>query len=370
MLFIVRMIFRSVLVIAPMAAYVFVFVNAIGSSIHGTKDLPFPTPTAQESRVKNYTWETTKEDNTFTIYLDGKDRFGGPFTSVVPPTESYNLDEARLVLIQNRVPYNIYKVTTSIVNDNEIIFQTRFMTNSFLETINGSEELKLFLPFKNLPDGITISLMRFNPPPKLVSTEILFICTFLFLLTVHFLLIEVRVIANYVKWGKEAVPIDSWFLNYLFIYLFVFVIWIFALFGITYAMYIFGNKYDICIFSEGLHINPFTYCLWVIFRSLSLMVAGIFIFIESALSQDIRFFRVKIGSRVVLVEPVAKDEFGILYNTVNNIIPFSVVEVVNSTPSHPEHYYIPVPAGITTPKGAIAWTFGLEEKEYEPMVQT
>jgi hypothetical protein len=59
-----------------------------------------------------------------------------------------------------------------------------------------------------------------------------------------------------------------------------------------------------------------------------------------------------------------------LYQAVNNISPFNVLEVINSTPSHPERYYIPVPSTCETPKQAVAWTFNLNEKNYNPVKET
>ncbi|MGX1805358.1 DUF6745 domain-containing protein [Nocardia sp. NPDC055321] len=73
-------------------------------------------------------------------------------------------------------------------------------------------------------------------------------------------------------------------------------------------------------------------------------------------------------------EPVHRDETGILWR-----IPLSddedvaMVEVVNSTPEPDgsfNTYWLRVPPDTTTAKQGVAWTFGLEADEYEPLRQT
>lgn len=73
-------------------------------------------------------------------------------------------------------------------------------------------------------------------------------------------------------------------------------------------------------------------------------------------------------------EPIHRDETGILWR-----IPLSddedvaMVEVVNSTPEPDgtfNTYWLRVPPETTTAKAGVAWTFGLEADEYEPLRQT
>jgi hypothetical protein len=53
--------------------------------------------------------------------------------------------------------------------------------------------------------------------------------------------------------------------------------------------------------------------------------------------------------------------------------PFGLVKVVNSTPEPDgsfKDYYLTVPGNLRTCKAAVAWTFGKEEKEYQPALET
>ena len=73
-------------------------------------------------------------------------------------------------------------------------------------------------------------------------------------------------------------------------------------------------------------------------------------------------------------EPIQQDEAGKLWRVVlANDEPITMVEVVNST-AEPDGtfntYWLRVPPHTSTAKEAVAWTFGLTEREYEPQVQT
>lgn len=73
-------------------------------------------------------------------------------------------------------------------------------------------------------------------------------------------------------------------------------------------------------------------------------------------------------------EPIQQDEAGRLWRVnLPDDEPITMVEVVNST-AEPDGtlrtYWLRVPPQTTTAKGAVAWTFGLSEEEYEPRVQT
>jgi len=71
---------------------------------------------------------------------------------------------------------------------------------------------------------------------------------------------------------------------------------------------------------------------------------------------------------------VAQDETGILWRlNFNDDEPLVMVEVINSTPE-PDGtsrvYWLRVPPGTTSPRAGVAWTFGLTEAEYHPVIQT
>ncbi|MFD8963689.1 DUF6745 domain-containing protein [Streptomyces sp. NPDC059568] len=73
-------------------------------------------------------------------------------------------------------------------------------------------------------------------------------------------------------------------------------------------------------------------------------------------------------------QPVHRDESGVLWRiSLENDEDIAMVEVVNSTPepdgTH-RTYWLRVPPTTRTAKQGVAWTFGLEPEEYEPMRQT
>ncbi|MFJ8228991.1 DUF6745 domain-containing protein [Streptomyces sp. NPDC094448] len=72
--------------------------------------------------------------------------------------------------------------------------------------------------------------------------------------------------------------------------------------------------------------------------------------------------------------PVHRDEAGILWRIpMNGDEDVVMVEVVNSTPEPDgtyRTYWLRVPPSTGTAKEGVAWTFGLDEKEYEPLRQT
>lgn len=75
------------------------------------------------------------------------------------------------------------------------------------------------------------------------------------------------------------------------------------------------------------------------------------------------------GARVI-----QQDQYGTLFQrTFRNDEPLLVVMVKNSTPEPDgtyKHYFLRVPPDTLTAKAGIAWTFGLNEAEYEPDIQT
>jgi hypothetical protein len=70
--------------------------------------------------------------------------------------------------------------------------------------------------------------------------------------------------------------------------------------------------------------------------------------------------------------PIHQDQFGILYR-LNDEEFIRIVRVINPTPEPDgtyKEYFLAVPPNIVRAKQAVAWTFGLTEEEYEPLVQT
>ncbi|MFJ9682811.1 DUF6745 domain-containing protein [Streptomyces sp. NPDC101194] len=73
-------------------------------------------------------------------------------------------------------------------------------------------------------------------------------------------------------------------------------------------------------------------------------------------------------------EPVHRDETGVLWRiALDGDEDVVMVEVVNSTPEPDgtsRTYWLRVPPGTRTAKDGVAWTFGLQGKEYAPLRQT
>ncbi|MEV8363717.1 DUF6745 domain-containing protein [Streptomyces niveus] len=73
-------------------------------------------------------------------------------------------------------------------------------------------------------------------------------------------------------------------------------------------------------------------------------------------------------------QPMGKDETGILWRiALDGDEDVVMVEVVNSTPEPDgtsRTYWLRVPPGTRTAKEGVAWTFGLDAEQYEPMRQT
>ncbi|MCI0657210.1 MAG: hypothetical protein L0170_09090 [Acidobacteria bacterium] len=68
------------------------------------------------------------------------------------------------------------------------------------------------------------------------------------------------------------------------------------------------------------------------------------------------------------------DSFGTLYRVeLPQGEPLVIVRVMNSTPEpdgSSKEYFLRVPPGTGTAREAVAWTFGLDEQEYAPQVET
>jgi hypothetical protein len=69
-------------------------------------------------------------------------------------------------------------------------------------------------------------------------------------------------------------------------------------------------------------------------------------------------------------KPIQSDDWGTLYDLA---MPYRVVKLINSTVDEDgtrREYYRNVPAECATARQAIAWSYGLEEKEYAPEVMS
>lgn len=73
-------------------------------------------------------------------------------------------------------------------------------------------------------------------------------------------------------------------------------------------------------------------------------------------------------------EEIHRDDFGVLYRKqIPGDEDLVMVKVVNSTPEPDgrfKDYFLRVPPNITRARQAVAWTFGKEENDYEPVAQT
>jgi hypothetical protein len=73
-------------------------------------------------------------------------------------------------------------------------------------------------------------------------------------------------------------------------------------------------------------------------------------------------------------QKMQEDDFGVLYRKEQKSDePILMVKVVNSTPELDgsyKDYFLRVPPDTKTARGAVAWTFGMEERDYAPVAQT
>ena len=71
---------------------------------------------------------------------------------------------------------------------------------------------------------------------------------------------------------------------------------------------------------------------------------------------------------------IQQDRFGELYRTdMNGDEPLCMVKVMNSTPEPDgsiKPYWLRVPPDMKTAHQAVAWTFGLTEKAYAPLIES
>jgi hypothetical protein len=70
---------------------------------------------------------------------------------------------------------------------------------------------------------------------------------------------------------------------------------------------------------------------------------------------------------------VSQDEVGVLWRQRWRWEAWAAVEVVNGTPEPDgtcKHYFLQVPANMRSAREAVAWTYGLPEQRYRPVVRT
>jgi hypothetical protein len=70
---------------------------------------------------------------------------------------------------------------------------------------------------------------------------------------------------------------------------------------------------------------------------------------------------------------VAQDETGVLWRQRWRWEAWAAVEVINGTPEENgtrKRYFLQVPANMRTAREAVAWTYGLSEQRYRPVVRT
>jgi hypothetical protein len=70
---------------------------------------------------------------------------------------------------------------------------------------------------------------------------------------------------------------------------------------------------------------------------------------------------------------VAEDETGILWRQRWRWEAWAAVEVINGTPEPDgtyKRYFLQVPPTVRTPREGVAWTYGLTERHYRPVVRT
>jgi len=71
---------------------------------------------------------------------------------------------------------------------------------------------------------------------------------------------------------------------------------------------------------------------------------------------------------------IQEDQYGVLYRKeILGDEPMVIVKVTNSTPEldgASKNYFLRVPPSISTAREAVAWTFGIEEEDYSPVVET
>lgn len=70
---------------------------------------------------------------------------------------------------------------------------------------------------------------------------------------------------------------------------------------------------------------------------------------------------------------VSKDDTGILWRQRWRWEAWAAVEVINGTPESDgtfKRYFLQVPATVRTPREGVAWTYGLSERQYRPVVRT
>jgi len=100
--------------------------------------------------------------------------------------------------------------------------------------------------------------------------------------------------------------------------------------------------------------------------------------IEAAHDPQIRRCMIEIMTPQRFIEKggayrVAADDTGVLWRQRWRWEAWAAVEVINGTPEPDggyKRYFLQVPATVRTPREAVAWTYGLAERHYRPVVRT
>jgi hypothetical protein len=100
--------------------------------------------------------------------------------------------------------------------------------------------------------------------------------------------------------------------------------------------------------------------------------------VDQAANQEVRrvlLERLGLDRYMASAETVATDETGVLLRreVSGEDEPLLAVKVINSTPESDgsrKNYILRVPPDMTSPRAAVAWTFGLEAGEYRPRTET
>lgn len=207
-----------------------------------------------------------------------------------------------------------------------------------------------------------------TPKEKYFNDYQLYLIAFLTILLGHVVIVERRVILNYIQWKQESSTGESWYMTYTVVGVLLLAL---VFFVIVIAVLVYGFSGD--AFTARIWRSDFrlAYCIESIYAAGSWLIVGVgFFFIETLMVNDVRFYWLYVVDKWAQFTPHSRDDYGVLWNSINNVENFQVVDVINSTPSHPERYLIPVPSQFSTAKAAIAWTFGLKENEYNPVKQT
>lgn len=132
-----------------------------------------------------------------------------------------------------------------------------------------------------------------------------------------------------------------------------------------------GCVIGIILFIVGINIDAGRLISLAFFLQLaSIMLA--FLFTPEAMgwfpqTQRERFDRdITIAEKKVRARKIQSDEFGSLYEPLDNSRNLLLLQVIDGTGEH----WVNVPGNMRTAKQAVAWSYGLDSKAYNPKVRT